>query len=597
MNSTPMNMRRKTPIAKAVAALALALLAAACLATAGAYAQEGADAQGGRALAAATIQDEGEEGAQEPAPAVTREEWEQAQGAIGERDGVGAWTRVWGENRYATSAALSGAWDGEGAPSTFLIATGTDFADALAGSGLAGLEGASVLLTEPDALSPEARRAIVATLELQNDGTVANAGGTRCIILGGEEAVSPAVADELAAILGAEQVGRVCGEDRQQTAVAIYGAGEGWSNTAFVASGASPYDALSASAYAAAANTPVFLCDGDGTLGEAAMEALDSGAFRCAIIVGGTAVVSQDAQDWLDDHLGSANVMRLAGADRYETSSKIANWSVGLDNYYSSGKSARLSPAGKFTSAGLVVASGEDGHYIDALSAGPFCARTGKPLLLLSDELEYGYGMLNTVSARVANPTDDSVENASCLIGGTAVFSDDVFTMLTTSSIRGEQVSTMAGGIYAFYVGGSDIESLLVSVPYIYGETGICQPRLLTSTDDIAAFIKTLTFERVQAYPGMKYINSDEASALARYDDAFFAEHDLVCVYQSVSSGSYRPVIGPVKVEGGTCDVALTIKVPDGAVTCDAAGWRAYVPVAKGSVATDGITSRVVCIW
>jgi len=94
----------------------------------------------------------------------------------------GAVERVFGADRFSTAAEVAAVMD---EPSTALLATGRDFADALAGVPLAAAADAPVLLTEPDRL-PAATRGAIDALPL-----------TSLTVLGGDAAVDPAVIDDI----------------------------------------------------------------------------------------------------------------------------------------------------------------------------------------------------------------------------------------------------------------------------------------------------------------------------------------------------------------------------------------------------------------
>ncbi|GAB4279625.1 MAG: hypothetical protein Kow0056_13030 [Coriobacteriia bacterium] len=71
-------------------------------------------------------------------------------------------TRVNGSDRYETAAAVAeyAAAQGWGSWAYVGLATGADFADALAGGAVTGWNGGVLLLTEPDRLSPPVKRAL-----------------------------------------------------------------------------------------------------------------------------------------------------------------------------------------------------------------------------------------------------------------------------------------------------------------------------------------------------------------------------------------------------------------------------------------------------
>lgn len=114
--------------------------------------------------------------------------------------------RVAGPDRWATAAAVAeqrGPSGGE-----VVLASGTDFADALAAGGLDGGDGPSpVLLTTRDAL-PDATEQALADLD-----------PARVTVVGGERAVSEAVAE--AARAHADDVARLAGATRYATSVAV----------------------------------------------------------------------------------------------------------------------------------------------------------------------------------------------------------------------------------------------------------------------------------------------------------------------------------------------------------------------------------------
>lgn len=96
-------------------------------------------------------------------------------------------TRLQGTNRYATSAAIAGAFPAR--VEVVYLVTGANFPDALSATPAAIRAGAPVLLTTPDVLAPEARTALERLAP------------RRIVVLGGLDAVSRAVADEAAGLL------------------------------------------------------------------------------------------------------------------------------------------------------------------------------------------------------------------------------------------------------------------------------------------------------------------------------------------------------------------------------------------------------------
>lgn len=229
--------------------------------------------------------------------------------------------RIAGKDRYGTAAAIAMEYDDV---STVYIATGNQFADALAGSASAAKgivpnaagaqdlprttvapdgSAAPVLLTKVDGL-PGATRTALATLKPKN-----------IVILGGTAAVSAEVEGQLKAY---GTVTRVAGKDRYQTA-AMLATQFGPVDHVYVATGQGNAfaDALSGSALAGAEGVPVLLTK-SGSVPGSVRSALAAMGNPEVVVLGGRAAVSQDVAD----ELGAVD--RLAGKDRYTTSVAVA---------------------------------------------------------------------------------------------------------------------------------------------------------------------------------------------------------------------------------------------------------------------------------
>ena len=108
--------------------------------------------------------------------------------------------RVSGPDRYATSAALSRLAAPAGAQTVFLT-SGRDFADAMSGAAPAAVHGATILLTDPAAVSAAVRAELVRLAPRE------------VVVLGGERAVPTRLAERLRAETGIPYR-RVAGADR-----------------------------------------------------------------------------------------------------------------------------------------------------------------------------------------------------------------------------------------------------------------------------------------------------------------------------------------------------------------------------------------------
>lgn len=252
--------------------------------------------------------------------------------------------RLDGIDRYGTSAAISAATFAPGAAVAF-IASGTEFADALSGSAAAAARGGPVLLTMADTLPP----AIAAELRRLKPRQI--------VILGGEGAVSPAVAAALATFTTGT-VSRQWGDDRYATSADVsarnFAPGV---PVAFVASGTMFPDALSGAALAAKLGGPVLL-----TLPKSLPEPIAAELTRLQpkrlVVLGGEGAVFPAVADAIS-RAGGRTAERIWGIDRYATAAAVA----------------KQYPVGTAT---VHLASGVD--FPDALSGA--AAAGGAPLLL-----------------------------------------------------------------------------------------------------------------------------------------------------------------------------------------------------------------------
>ncbi len=316
----------------------------------------------------------------------TDDVWMQEMPVIEDRSG--------GATRYSTATEISA--NHFFSAKTVVVATGADFADALAASGLAGCYGGPLILTTPGALSAEARDEIVRLR------------ATHAVIVGGEGAVSQDVAETLADDLGLT-VDRIGGADRYETAAMIADeimtmTGTRFEKTAFIARGDDFADALAVSPQAYYNRFPILLVS-PAAMPPVTAEALGDMDIETAVIAGGTGAVSSGVQDIVDAALsvnGGTPSDRWWGPSRYETAVAVAT--EGADRWWSG--------------RGLVgLATGT--NFPDALAGGAACGREfGSLLLTMPDQL----------------PTDvaDFLADAKGATGwveaygGSAVVSDDV---------------------------------------------------------------------------------------------------------------------------------------------------------------------------
>lgn len=258
--------------------------------------------------------------------------------------------RVAGTDRYATAIEASKRAFRNGADAV-VMATGTNWPDALGGSALAGALEAPLLLT-PSASLPSAVAAEISRL-----------GATRAYVLGGSGAVSDAVLQQVAGIVGFGNVQRLAGTDRYGTARAIADAvisiqGAGFEGHALVATGGNYPDALGGSPLAAAGARPILLVN------PATWDVYVPAAVDDVAILGGTGAVSAMTAVSLMADLGYDKVERYGGQDRYETASLVAQYAVSQGMGWN----------------GVGIATGE--NFPDALSAGAMLGRFNTVMLL-----------------------------------------------------------------------------------------------------------------------------------------------------------------------------------------------------------------------
>ena len=73
-----------------------------------------------------------------------------------------------------------------------------------------------------------------------------------------------------------------------------------------------------------------------------------------------------------------------------------------------------------------------------------------------------------------------------------------------------------------------------------------------------------------------------DEEALKIYDEAFFQEHDLLILVETVNSGSVQLEIGGIYRDGDTATVQLTRTLPGDFGTADMATWLLWAEVEKG---------------
>jgi putative cell wall-binding protein len=245
--------------------------------------------------------------------------------------------RLSGADRYET--ALQIAYEGwfEGTDE-IILATGTNFPDALAGAPLAYYRNAPILLTGKDTIHETVKDAIY---EL---------GVEKVTILGGTGAISKKVEEELVNKHGVRTM-RISGADRFETAVAI-SKKLPKSDTAIVVNGRNFPDALTIASYAAQYGYPILLSEKDSI---PAVSLNQAKTYPSSYVIGGTGAVGNSV-------LSKLNMpTRIPGKDRYETSANVV-------------RELDMNTSFSFLATGT--------KFADALSGSVLAAYWGEPLLL-----------------------------------------------------------------------------------------------------------------------------------------------------------------------------------------------------------------------
>ncbi len=260
--------------------------------------------------------------------------------------------RIGGADRFEVAVNISKA----AYPATttdVVIATGTNYPDALSAGPLAAAKRGPLLLTTADRLPP------VVETELERLAPSA------VTIVGGPNSVSKAVETALAALPSAPAVVRIAGADRFEVSRNVALALPAPVTTAFLAAGANFPDALSAGPAAALLGGAVVLVDGRASLVGTATESLlrDTLGVRGVKITGGPNSISKGIENQVASW--GLPTVRLGGADRFEASVAITDDSFAAADEV-------------FLATGL--------KFADALAGGASAGKAGAPLYVVPSD-------------------------------------------------------------------------------------------------------------------------------------------------------------------------------------------------------------------
>ncbi|WP_439144818.1 cell wall-binding repeat-containing protein [Virgibacillus profundi] len=198
--------------------------------------------------------------------------------------------------------------------------------------------------------------------------------------------------------ISSEQLDRISGEMRYDTAIEI--SQEGWetSDTVILSRGLEFADALAGVPLAHKLDAPILLTPNDD-LRDNTLEEIERLGAGEVIILGGTGAISENVVEELEE--ADLDVRRIAGGTRFETAALIAS---------------EVSPDG---AEEVVVVNGMD--FPDALSVASHAAKEGLPILLTKSE-----SLPQVTEAAIS----DLNAGKTIVVGGTMVVSDEILEQL-----------------------------------------------------------------------------------------------------------------------------------------------------------------------
>ena len=289
--------------------------------------------------------------------------------------------RIAGSNRYATSTAAADALKkslGVDKFENIIVASGADYPDALAGSYLAKVKNAPVMLVGKDA-NTEADVKQYINKNLKKGGTVYLLGGTGVVTSRFEKS------------LGDLKVERLGGQTRYETNIAILKEAGVDKEDLLVCTGEGFADSLSASAV----GKPILLVAGSG-VNDTQKKYLGSLKINDIYLIGGTGVVSDKIGTQLKKYDRDDKCERVAGQNRYLTSVAVA------EEFFPKGSDSTV----------LAYAM----NFPDGLAGGPLALSIKAPLILTDNS---GY------SEAVAYAKNAGIKKA-VVLGGPTLISDGV---------------------------------------------------------------------------------------------------------------------------------------------------------------------------
>lgn len=245
-----------------------------------------------------------------------------------------------------------------GTVGSVVLATGSDFPDALAGSVLASQFNAPILLTGTSSVDTAPTIDYIKN-HLDKSGTI--------YVLGGQGVINNSLIDNLNS-LGYSHIERLGGSNRFDTCSLINNKLNSAKGTPIILATGNDYpDALSISSIADANSFPIVLTNKDSLPSEVTT-LIQNIKPSLIYVVGGTGAISDNVLSQVKALTGltDSNMVRISGSDRYETSLNIAKHF-------------------NFTGNTVTFATGKD--FPDALAGSVLAAKLQAPILLVGDDV------------------------------------------------------------------------------------------------------------------------------------------------------------------------------------------------------------------
>lgn len=371
-------------------------------------------------------------------------------GADTDPSGAAELERVAGGTRNDTAAKAARRAFPDGADEA-LIARSDDFPDALAAAYLAGVRDAPVLLTDRDAIPSVTLDALEAL------------GVEEVTLLGGTTAIPTPIEEAFDRTYGEENVARIAGGDRFETASLVARAGgnrvgeapdlsdpEGERlRTAIVSLGTNFPDALSAGPLSAANEHPILLTGGQSlpaitrfTLEDARLD------IEQVIVTGGEGAVAEEVVEELEAIGSLDSVVRVAGDTRTSTAVEL-----GLVTRQVTGWDADT----------IALATGA--NFPDALTLAPLAARSDATLFLSNGASSLGFAtfegihdLCNAVDTVLVSGGEVAVGAEAAAQARLATTCADAAFPLTADQVVGDQTgSSETEGTGYVFVDGDDV--------------------------------------------------------------------------------------------------------------------------------------------